>query len=262
MPNMHPMMAKAMSLMMHERKGHPRRPNSTKPADAESANHVYADESHTKKRVMVVEDESAVCELLAELVDNHPGCELIGRCADGSIAADLALKLRPDILVLDVFMPGVTGIEILRELSGKIPSMKVLVFSAKQEPHIVRSLMQIGIHGYVNKNGKLSELRQALSALSLGNTWFSVHFHDTIREALNSPVSPDEIAVASLTKRELEIVALIAKSYSTKEVAGALKISIKTAENHRANLMRKLGTRDVAGLVRFAIRQRLVDSSE
>lgn len=251
-----------MSLMMHERKGHPRRPNSAKPTIAGSSSHECADKTQIKKRVMVVEDESAVCELLAELVDSHPNCILAGRCADGNVAAALALKLRPDILVLDVVMPGVTGIEILREVSENIPSMKVLVFSAKQEPHIVRSLMQIGIHGFVNKNGKLSELRQALSALSLGNTWFSDNFNNSIRDALNSPASPDEIAIASLTKRELEIVALIAKSYSTKEVASALKISIKTAENHRANLMRKLGTRDVAGLVRFAIRQRLVDSSE
>jgi len=212
-----------------------------------------------KKRVLVIEDQSAVCDLVAEMVNAHPRCVSVGTASEGLSAVELALELRPDILVLDVIMPGVGGIEVLRRLGGSLPSMKVLIFSGKQEPHIVRALMQAGIHGFVNKNGPLSELRKALDAIALGNTWFTEDFSRTVRLALASPSHLVEGVIDQLTPREREIAVLIAKSHSSKEVAHHLHISIKTAENHRANLMRKLGVRDVAGLVRFVVRQGLVD---
>lgn len=212
-----------------------------------------------KKRVLVIEDQSAVCDLVAEMVHAHPRCDLAGKGSDGGSAVELALRLKPDILVLDVIMPGVGGIEVLRRLGGSLPSMKVLIFSGKQEPHIVRALMQAGIHGFVNKHGPLSELRKALEALALGNTWFNEDFSRTVRQALASPAHLGEGIIDLLTPREREIAVLIAQSHSSKEVAARLSISIKTAENHRANLMRKLGVRDVAGLVRFVVRQSLVD---
>lgn len=212
-----------------------------------------------KKRVLVVEDQSAVCDLVAEMIQNHPKCVSVGTASDGLSAIELALRLKPDILVLDVIMPGVGGIEILRRLGGSLPATKVLIFSGKQEPHIVRALMQAGIHGFVNKNGPLSELRKALEALALGNTWFNEDFSRTVRQALASPSFLGDGMIDQLTPREREIAVLIAQSHSSKEVAARLHISIKTAENHRANLMRKLGVRDVAGLVRFVVRQGLVD---
>ena len=212
-----------------------------------------------KKRVLVIEDQSAVCDLVAEMVHAHPRCVSVGTASEGLSAVELALELRPDILILDVIMPGVGGIEVLRRLGGSLPAMKVLIFSGKQEPHIVRALMQSGIHGFVNKNGPLSELRKALDAIALGNTWFTEDFSRTVRLALASPSHLVEGVIDQLTPREREIAVLIAKSHSSKEVAHQLHISIKTAENHRANLMRKLGVRDVAGLVRFVVRQGLVD---
>jgi DNA-binding NarL/FixJ family response regulator len=212
-----------------------------------------------RKRVLVIEDQAAVCDLVAEMVHAHPRCDLAGKGSDGASAVELALQLRPDILVLDVIMPGIGGIEVLRRLGGSLPATKVLIFSGKQEPHIVRALMQAGIHGFVNKNGPLSELRKALEALALGNTWFNEDFSRTVRQALASPAHLGEGVIDQLTPREREIAVLISQSHSSKEVAARLNISIKTAENHRANLMRKLGVRDVAGLVRFVVRQGLVD---
>jgi len=217
--------------------GLPSYPQPLKPSGADSA--------LAKKRVLVVEDQSAVCDLVSEMVQSHPRCVSVGTASDGLSAIELALRLKPDILVLDVIMPGVGGIEILRRLGGSLPAMKVLVFSGKQEP--------------VNKNGPLSELRKALEALSLGNTWFNDDFSRTVRQALASPSFLGDGMIDQLTPREREIAVLIAQSHSSKEVAARLHISIKTAENHRANLMRKLGVRDVAGLVRFVVRQGLVD---
>jgi DNA-binding NarL/FixJ family response regulator len=215
-----------------------------------------------KKRVLVVEDQSAVCDLVAEMIATHPKCELAGKGCDGLSAIELALRLKPDILVLDVIMPGVGGIEILRRLGGSLPYMKVLIFSGKQEPHIVRALMQAGIHGFVNKNGPLSELRKAIEAVALGNTWFNEDFSRTVRQALASPSFLGDGMIDQLTPREREIAVLIAQSHSSKEVASRLHISIKTAENHRANLMRKLGVHDVAGVIRFVVRQGLYDPTE
>ena len=139
---------------------HPTFPLAKKPSVSSSPD--------AKKRVLVIEDQSAVCDLVAEMIHAHPRCVSVGTASDGQSAIEMALQLRPDILVLDVIMPGVGGIEVLRRLGGSLPATKVLIFSGKQEPHIVRALMQAGIHGFVNKNGPLSELRKALEAVALG----------------------------------------------------------------------------------------------
>ncbi len=215
----------------------------------------------SKKRVLIVEDQAAICELVAEMVQHLPLCEVAGTASDGTQAVEQALRLRPDILILDVLMPGVGGIEVLRRLGRNLPEMRVLIFSAKQEPHIIRALMQEGVHGFVNKSSPLSELRKGVDALARGLTWFNEDFSRTVRQALASPAQHADGVIDLLTPREREIAVLIARSHSSKEVAGFLSISIKTAENHRANLMRKLGVRDVAGLVRFVVRQGLVDPS-
>jgi DNA-binding NarL/FixJ family response regulator len=235
------------------------RAHSLKPVFPASTRPGIAPASPSKRRVLVIEDQSAVCDLVAEMIQSHPRCVSVGTASDGLRAVELALRLKPDILVLDVVMPGIGGLEVMRRLGNGLPTTRVLIFSGKQEPHIVRALMQAGIHGFVNKNGPLNELRKALDALADGNTWFNEDFGRTVRQALATPTHSGEGMLDHLTPREREIAVLIAQSHSSKEVAAQLDISIKTAENHRANLMRKLGVRDVAGLVRFVVRQGLVD---
>lgn len=228
---------------------------STPPEDGFA--HAVNSSAGRLKRVLVIEDQVAICDMIAEMVQAHPRCELAGKCTDGSVAIELSLKLQPDILVLDVVMPGIGGIEVLRRLRGKTPESKVLVFSGRQDPQVIRALAQAGIHGFVNKNAPLSELRKALDAVALGNNWFSDDFSMSVREALTSAESLDQKLVKQLTGRELEIAVLISRSQSSKEIAIKLNISRKTVENHRANMMRKLGVHDVAGLVRMVIVQGL-----
>jgi DNA-binding NarL/FixJ family response regulator len=235
------------------------RPRTVRPSSISKPAAPPAADSPPKRRVLIAEDQSAICELVADMVDRLPLCQVAGTAADGAAAVEQALRLRPDILILDVLMPGVGGIEALRRLGRSLPGMRVLIFSAKQEPHIVRALMQEGVHGFVNKASPLSELRKAVYALARGQSWFNEDFSRTVRQALAAPSQHADGVVDLLTPREREIAVLIARSHSSKEVAGRLEISIKTAENHRANLMRKLGVRDVAGLVRFVVRQGLVD---
>jgi DNA-binding NarL/FixJ family response regulator len=233
----------------------PPRATATPPRSA----HAESKKKHAypKRRVLVVEDQTSICDLISEMVQSHPHCELSGSCTDGETAVSLSLQLRPDILLLDLIMPGVGGIEVLNRLSGILPNMKVLVFSAKQEPQAIRAILKAGIHGFVNKNSPLSELRKALEAIALGNNWFNEAFSVTVREAVGSPSSLDLMLVDHLTNREMNIAVLIASSHSSKEIAGKLDISKKTVENHRANIMRKMGVHDVAGLVRLVVLQGL-----
>lgn len=212
-----------------------------------------------RKTVVIVEDQTAIRELTTEMLETRGTYRILGTAADGNQGLDMVLKLRPDILILDVMMPGLSGIEVLRRIGRNLPKMRILVFSAKQEPQVVRGLIQEGVHGFVNKNSPLSDLRKALDEIAKGNTWFNDHFSKTVRDALAKPSTQADSMIDLLTPREREISVLIAQSNSSKEVAAKLNISIKTSENHRANLMRKLGVHDVAGLVRFAIRHGLVD---
>ncbi|MCE2684349.1 MAG: response regulator transcription factor [Verrucomicrobiae bacterium] len=213
----------------------------------------------TRKTVVIVEDQTAIRELTTEMLQTRGMYRILGAAADGNQGLEMVLNLRPDILILDVMMPGLSGIEVLRRIGRNLPKMRILVFSAKQEPQVVRGLIQEGVHGFVNKNSPLSELRKALDEVAKGNTWFNDHFSKTVRDALAKPTTQADSMIDLLTPREREIAVLIAQSNSSKEVAAKLNISIKTSENHRANLMRKLGVHDVAGLVRFAIRHGLVD---
>ena len=210
-------------------------------------------------RLVVVEDQAAIREMLAETLGRQGEARIIGEAATGAEGLALVQRLQPDLVLLDIQMPGMSGIEFLRRLRRATDRTKVLVFSARQEAHVIRSLVQEGIHGYVNKTQRFAELRQAVERVGRGGTWFDEAFGQTVRDALANPRAQADRQIETLTPREREVALLIAHSHSSKEVATRLGLSIKTAENHRSNLMRKLGVRDVAGLVRYLIRQGLVD---
>ncbi|MEY4034675.1 MAG: hypothetical protein RL492_1869 [Verrucomicrobiota bacterium] len=211
------------------------------------------------KTVVIIEDQTAIRELVSEMLQAKGKFRVIGTSADGAAGVEMALRLKPDILILDILLPDISGVEVLHRLRNAIPSLSVLVFSGKSEKQIARGLVKEGVRGYVNKNSPLSELRKAMDAIAAGKTWFSAEFNAAVLTALkNSESSIDQMAV-TLTDREREVAVLLAKSNSSKEVAALLNISTKTAENHRTNLMRKLGVHDVAGVIRFVIRQGLYD---
>ena len=214
------------------------------------------------KSVVVVEDQTAICELIIEMLEARGAYRVLGSTADGNEGLALAKQLKPDILILDILLPGISGLEVLRQLHETQPDLKVLVFSAKSEKQIARGLLKAGVRGYVPKSARLSELRQAVDAVAAGDTWFSEAFQKAMADALTAPESDVDAKGATLTDREKEIAVLLAKSYSSKEVAVKLDISAKTVENHRTNLMRKLGVHDVAGVIRFVVRQGLYDPTE
>jgi DNA-binding NarL/FixJ family response regulator len=218
--------------------------------------------SRKAKSVVVVEDQTAICELIIEMLEARGIYRVLGSTADGNEGLALAKQLKPDILILDILLPGISGLEVLRQLHGTQPDLKVLVFSAKSEKQLARGLLKVGVRGYVPKSARLSELRQAVDAVAAGDTWFSDSFQKAMADALTAPESDVDAKGTTLTEREKEIAILLAKSFSSKEVAVKLDISAKTVENHRTNLMRKLGVHDVAGVIRYVVRQGLYDPSE
>ena len=183
--------------------------------------------SRKAKSVVVVEDQTAICELIIEMLEARGVYRVLGSTADGNEGLALAKQLKPDILILDILLPGISGLEVLRQLHGTQPDLKVLVFSAKSEKQLARGLLKVGVRGYVPKSARLSELRQAVDAVAAGDTWFSDSFQKAMADALTAPESDVDAKGSTLTEREKEIAILLAKSFSSKEVAVKLEISAK-----------------------------------
>jgi DNA-binding NarL/FixJ family response regulator len=211
------------------------------------------------KTVVIIEDQTAIRELVSDMLQAKGKFKVVGSSAIGAEGVELALKLKPDILILDILLPDISGVEVLHRLRNAIPGLSVLVFSGKSERQLARGLVKEGVRGFVNKNSPLSELRKAMDAIDAGQNWFSEEFNQALLTALKSTESNIDQMADALTSREREVAVLLARSHTSKEVAARLNISTKTAENHRTNLMRKLGVHDVAGVIRFVIRQGLFD---
>ena len=141
------------------------------------------------KSVVVVEDQTAICELIIEMLEARGAYRVLGSTADGHEGLALAKQLKPDILILDILLPGISGLEVLRQLHDTQPDLKVLIFSAKSEKQIARGLLKAGVRGYVPKSARLSELRQAVDAVAAGDTWFSDAFQKAMADALTAPES-------------------------------------------------------------------------
>lgn len=212
-----------------------------------------------KKKVVIIEDQTAVREMLVEIVTTDSEFEVLAECGDGQGALDTCLELKPDFVILDIMLPGLNGAEVLRRFAKHLRNTRVLVFSGYQNPSLVRELLQAGAHGFVEKAAPLSELKKGIEIVASGGSYFGPEVAQMLREAVLNPNSSQKIGVELLTAREREILQLIAESHSTKEVAQKLNISVKTAENHRTNLMKKLDLHDVAGLTRFAIQHGLIE---
>jgi DNA-binding NarL/FixJ family response regulator len=217
--------------------------------------------SAAMKKVVIIEDQTAVREMIAQIVRSEPEFEVVAETGDGQVAYNLCLELKPDFVILDVMLPGLNGAEVLRRFSKTLRHTRVLVFSGYQNPALVRELLQAGAHGFVEKSAPLSELKKGIQIVSNGGSYFGPEVAQLLREAVANPAASRSPTVDILTAREREILQLIAESHSTKEVAAKLNISVKTAENHRTNLMKKLDLHDVASLTRYAIEHGLIESN-
>lgn len=211
------------------------------------------------KRVVIVEDQTAVRQMLAHVLTEAGGYEVVGESGDGHEACDLIRRVKPDLLILDAKLPGLNGHEVLLSIQDLLPELRVLVFSGYENPILTRDLLSHGAHGFVEKSANLQELRQGIEAVANGGTYFGPAAAHSIRHLVTGQIT-NPSSRDLLTDREREVLKLIAESHSTKQIAARLGLSVKTVDNHRTNLMRKLDLHDVAGLTRFAIQVNLVEA--
>jgi DNA-binding NarL/FixJ family response regulator len=209
-------------------------------------------------RVLLVDDHQLVRAGMRALIDRLAGFEVVGEAGDGRESLQLAAKLQPDLILMDVLMPELDGVDATARLAAVAPHARVLMLSMNADVQYVLRALQGGAAGYLLKNTGPAELELAMRAVARGETYLSpaVSKHVIDGYVRRADVSADPLD--RLTPRQREVLQLIAEGATTKEIARKLNISPKTAETHRAQLMQELDVHEIAGLVRFAIRHGLV----
>jgi DNA-binding NarL/FixJ family response regulator len=208
-------------------------------------------------RVLIADDHELVRTGLRRVIEADGDLVVVAEARDGMEAVALTREHRPDVAVIDLWMPGFSGEEATRRIVRSQPDTKVLILSAHEEWERVRSALQAGALGYVVKSAASAQLIEAIHALRDGRSYLSPSVAHHVVEAIGAGETPRN-PLAQLTEREREVLALIAEGLSSKQIAARLGHSPKTAETHRASMMRKLGVHKTSSLVRIAIREGLV----
>lgn len=208
-------------------------------------------------RVLVADDHPVVRKGIASCLSRQTTVEIVGEAVDGREAVRKARELKPDLVLMDINMPHMSGLVVTELLSREQPDTRVLVLSAQGGADYVLRIIQSGARGYVLKDASTEELMRAIETVHNGQTYFSA---DVARVALNQIVRGQSEAVSTpqLTNREREVLAQIADGLSNKEIASQLGVGVRTVETHRERIMRKLDIHNVAGLTKFAIAKGLV----
>ena len=216
-------------------------------------------------RVMVVDDHGVVREGIRSVLEADASfATVVGEAASGSEAISMISAREPDLVILDISMPGGSGLHAVPELLERRPAVRILMLSVHDDPEYVLESVRAGAHGYLRKDSTPAEVRAAAAAVAGGGSYYSPHLAGVLANALRSePVvsaAPTPKAIDVLTAREREILSHVADGLTNKEIGAALGISTRTVEAHRDALGRKLGIRTVAGLTRLAIEQGLTRS--
>ena len=208
-------------------------------------------------RVMLADDHAAVREALAVLVNSQPDMQVIAQAGNGDEAVERARELRPDVAVLDVSMPAMSGLEVTTVLRDAIPATRILMLTRHSEYHHVQALLRAGANGYVLKQSSSEELLQAIRVVASGKSYLDplVAGQITQHYVADADAHPQGPIREELTPREMEVLRLLARGFANREIAAELGLSVKTVDTHKANGMGKLGMSSRIELVRFAILQ-------
>jgi len=205
-------------------------------------------------RIMLVEDHTVVREALRSMLEKEPDMRIVAEAGDGETALRLSGEVAPEVVVMDVSMPGLDGIETTRRLLAKSPAIKVLALSTYRDRRIIQQILDSGAAGYVVKSAAGSELRRGIRAVVEGHSYLSSEAAEAVADGLRSSQQGPETA---LSKRERQVLALIVGGKTSSDIADSLHIAQSTVEVHRRNIMRKLQVHGMANLIKYAIREGL-----
>jgi len=209
-----------------------------------------------KLRIILAEDHETIRDGLKLLVNSRSDMEVVGEADNGRTALQLAEEFSPDVVVMDISMPELNGLQATKKLKDKSPQVKVLILTRHSEPGYLQELLQAGASGYVLKQSKSEELIRAILAVAAGQTYLDPAITErAVTQLRESGQVPHKAPNATLTAREADVLRLIALGYVNKEVAARLNLSIKTVEAHRSNAMNKMGMKSRVDIVRYAILQ-------
>jgi len=208
-------------------------------------------------KILLADDHKIVRDGLRSLIEKEPGMRVVAEAEDGRTAVSLAREHTPDVVIMDVSMPGLNGIEATRQIRAEQPDAKIIALSMYSDRRFVTGILGAGASGYLLKDCAFEELIEAIHTVSKGQYYLSPGITGVVVQDYVGKVAAELSSSSVLTPREREVLQLLAEGHSTKEIAGALHLSVKTVESHRQKIMQKLNIFNVAGLTRYAIREGL-----
>ncbi len=214
--------------------------------------------------VLLAEDHDIVRQGLSSLLNADGGFNLVGQARNGREAVELAAKLRPDVILMDIAMPVLNGLEATRQILTANPAAKVIVLSAHSDDEYIERMREAGVAGFLEKQTSAEILTKAIREVAAGRAYYSPSIAKRLAATAGKPRDREGMLKANssrLTSRESEVLQLVAEGSANKQVAAELGISIKTVEKHRQHLMDKLNIHETAGLTRYAIAQGIIESS-
>jgi len=211
-------------------------------------------------QILIADDHDVVRQGIHALVDEHDGWNVCAEASTGREAVAKARELRPDLVILDVGMPEMNGLEAARQIHASVPKTKLLILTVHEIEHLAEDFVEAGARGYILKSDAGSLLVKAVDTLMKGGVFFSTRMQAVLLGSAQRAAHLGGSADVRLTRREREVLQLVAEGKSNKEIGIALQITTKTAETHRARMMAKLSLHSVADLVRYAIRNQIIEA--
>ena len=210
-------------------------------------------------RILLADDHKMVLDGLGNLIKKQTDMEVVAEARTGRMAVKQAVKLSPNVVVLDISMPDMNGIDATRKVIAEVPGVKVIALSMHSDRRFVCGMLEAGASGYLLKDCAFDELATAIRTVIKNQTYLSPKIaHIVVENVTKKPANQDSIFSKTITHREREVLQLLSEGMSTKEIAAHLQVSVKTVETHRKRIMEKLNIKSIAGLTRYAVKEGLV----